>query len=139
MRVAVSIWKDRLSPVLDVACRLLVVSIHERREQYRFEADIMDQSITRICQMLKHLSVDTLICGAVSAEYLKALRDSGLTVIPGIAGTTREIVEAFIAGSLLQPQYFLPGRMNGQPAGGTTRQRKKRKARKDTDTSGIEP
>ena len=115
MRLAVSIWKDRLSPVLDVASRLLVVSIHEDREQYRFEADITDFNITRTCQLLKHLEVETLICGAISDIYLNALRDSGFCVIPEVAGTVNAVVSAFIDGSLPQSQFFLPGHLNGTP------------------------
>ncbi|MFH1983384.1 MAG: hypothetical protein ABIL58_16185 [Pseudomonadota bacterium] len=119
MRLAVSIWKDRLSPVLDVAARLLVVSIDEGRELYRFEADITDLSITRTCQLLKHLEIETLICGAISGVYLKALRDSGFCVIPEVAGTVSAVVTAFIEGKLQQSELFLPGHLNGTIKGKT--------------------
>jgi predicted Fe-Mo cluster-binding NifX family protein len=110
MRLALSIWKHRLSPVLDVASRLLVVSLKEGREQYRFEADIVDLSISRICRLLKDLQVDALICGAISQDYLVALRDSGIDVTPEMAGEVDAILNAFLNGALMQPKFFLPGR-----------------------------
>ena len=110
MRLALSIWKHRLSPVLDVAGRLLVVSLREGREQYRFEADIVDPSISRVCRLLKDLQVDALICGAVSEDYLAAIRGSGIAVTPDMAGEVEAILNAFLDGALMQQKFFLPGR-----------------------------
>jgi len=110
MRLAVPIWNDRLSPVFDVAGRLLVVSIQEGRETYRFEAEVLDLSITRTCQLLKLLDIDLLICGAISTAYLGAVQSTGITVIAGITGTIEAVIAAHIRGRLMQPQFFLPGR-----------------------------
>ena len=43
MRIAISIWEDKISPVLDTASKLLVIDDKTQKESSRFEADLFEE------------------------------------------------------------------------------------------------
>ena len=109
MRIAMPVWNERVSPLFDAAGRMRVLSVIDGLEQYRFEADIIDLNLPRICMFLKHMKIDVLICGAISDEYLHAIRESGIRVIAEISGDIDDIVSAYREDRLGGKEYHLPG------------------------------
>jgi len=43
MRIAVPIWEDKVSPVLDTASKLLIIESETQKEVSRFEAFLLEQ------------------------------------------------------------------------------------------------
>ena len=109
MRIAMPVWNERVSPLFDAAGRIRVLSVIDGFEQYRFEADVIDLNLPRICMFLKHMKIDVLICGAISEEYLHAIRESGIRVIADISGGIDDIVTAYGEDRLGGGEYHLPG------------------------------
>lgn len=109
MRIAVPIWKNGISPVLDTASRLLIVETKEQKEASRFETMIDEQNIHQICLRIKSLGVDTLICGAVSRPLFSMLTSSGMHIIPGISGHPNEVLSAYFKGILDHKRFLMPG------------------------------
>ena len=109
MRLAVPIWKDKISPVLDAATRLLVIDLDNRRESSRFEIYLDEQDLTRRCFRMKGLGVDILICGAVSRPFMRMLDATGIEIIPGITGPTEDVLKSYLHGNLKHSEYKLPG------------------------------
>ena len=109
MRIAVPIWEDRISPVLDTACRLLIIEKEEQQEAIRIETPLEEQDIHRRCLRIKGLGIDTLICGAVSLSFLRLLMASGIQIIYGVAGNHEDVLAAYFDGTLDNAGFLMPG------------------------------
>lgn len=109
MKIAIPIWEEKVSPVFDTALKLLVVNIDNNREESRFFYPIDEEDITRKCQRIRRLELDTLICGAVSQPFLQMLLSSGLDVIQEISGPAEDVLKAYLEGKIFQPRFLMPG------------------------------
>ncbi|MFH1630035.1 MAG: NifB/NifX family molybdenum-iron cluster-binding protein [Pseudomonadota bacterium] len=109
MKIAVSIWEGKVSPVFDTASRLLVLDMEEKRETSRFEMYLDDQTLIRKCSRIQVLGVDVLICGAISRHFEDMLTTSGIRVIPWVCGSVTEILGSYMEGSLLHSRFSMPG------------------------------
>jgi predicted Fe-Mo cluster-binding NifX family protein len=112
MRIAVPIWEDKVSPVLDTASKLLIIESETQKEVSRFEAFLLEQDIPRRCHFIQGLNINVLICGAVSRQLSGMLTASEIKVISGISGPAERILEAYLKGTLLNSGFFMPGRKN---------------------------
>jgi len=110
MRIAISIWEDKISPVFDTASKLMVIENDDQREVTRFEVYLLEQSISQRCSFIRGLDLDVLICGAVSRQLAERLKASGIEIISGISGPSEEILEAYLQGTLQHSGFFMPGR-----------------------------
>ena len=109
MRIAVPIWEDRISPVLDTASRLLIVEKEEQQGAIRSETPLEEQDIHRRCLRIKGLGIDTLICGAVSRCFLRMLMASGIQIIYGVSGNHEDVLAAYFDGTLDHAGFLMPG------------------------------
>jgi predicted Fe-Mo cluster-binding NifX family protein len=109
MTVALTVWDDRISPVFDVARRILLIEVEDgevtaRREENLAEAPPIDRA-----RKLVDLEVDTLVCGAVSWPVEAIISANGIETIPFVAGDVDEVIEAYLNGRLLDPELCMPG------------------------------
>ena len=109
MRVAIPVWIDRISPVLDVARELLVVNIEWKRVSDRKTLVIEGSRLSEIAVLLNKYDVDIVLCGALSDVLLNMLRRHGIKVQSWLTGTIEDILEAFISGRLKDPRFKMPG------------------------------
>ena len=113
MRVAIPIWGDRISPVLDAATRLLVVDTGGQ-ETVRSVVDLQGDDMVRRCARIEKLEVDRLICSAVSNPFYQRLLAANIRVIQGISGPVEEVLKAYLQGNLFQEAFFMPGCRRGR-------------------------
>ena len=109
MRIAVPIWENRISPVLDTASRLLIIEIEDQKEASRFETLLDEQDIYRRCLRIQGLGINTLICGAISCPFLRLLMASNIKIIYGISGNTEDVLEAYFEGTINHTRFLMPG------------------------------
>jgi predicted Fe-Mo cluster-binding NifX family protein len=109
MRIAVSIWEDKISPVLDTASKLLIVENKTQAESSRFEANLFEQDVPQRCSFIRGLDLDVLICGAVSRQLSGMLKASGIKIISGISGPAEDVLKAYLQEGLLHSGFFMPG------------------------------
>ena len=109
MKIAIPIWEDRVSPVLDAASRLLIVEIVNQKEESRFETYIDEQELPYRCIRIRGLGIRTLICGAVSTSFSKMLEASGINIISGISGHPEAVLNAYLHGNLDHSKFLMPG------------------------------
>ena len=69
MRLAIPTWNGRISPVFDVAKRLLLVDLDKGGEVGREETVLEATDVSSRASRIAELSVDTLICGAISGHW----------------------------------------------------------------------
>ena len=109
MKVAIPIWEDRVSPVLDTASRLLVIDVENRQETSRSETYLEGLDLFRRCFRIQNLGVDILICGAISRPYFRELAATGIRVISGISGNPEDVLKAYLKGTLSHSRFAMPG------------------------------
>ena len=126
MRVAISTWNGRVSPLFDVARTLLVLEtgaagIAERREQPLAEGPAPRT------QQIADAGVEVLLCGAISQPLADMLAARGVKVVAFISGEVEQVVRAYLAGVLDRGRFAMPGcrrRRGGAGEGGHRWRRK---------------
>jgi len=109
MKVAIPIWVNRISPVFDVAKRLLVVDIEGGAEVSREETGLEETQLMLRARRVAELGVDVLICGAVSRPLEEMLVSREVRVIPNICGPVEEVLRSFVSGCLTDEAFLMPG------------------------------
>ncbi len=118
MKVALTIWEDRISPVFDSANMLLIAEIEDIQIiQKRYEPFYPERPL-RLAKMLKSQNVNVLICGAVSQMPATKIETSGIKLIPFITGNADEVLTSYAKNSLI-PGYLMPGCKKGYQCLGT--------------------
>ncbi|MGD2174433.1 MAG: NifB/NifX family molybdenum-iron cluster-binding protein [Candidatus Brocadiaceae bacterium] len=102
-------WNGRISPVLDAARELVVVTVDKGREASRSVRGLEPGLIPQRARQLARLGVDVLICGGVSLPLLRMLEGIGIRVIPGISGDVNQVVHAYLSGRLTDGRFAMPG------------------------------
>lgn len=109
MRLAVTVWNKRIAPVFDCACTALVLEIRDGEIADEATVSLRPSGIDERAEFLRTAGVDELICGAVSREALRALRDRRILVHPFVAGEVSAVVAARLRGGLLDEAFSMPG------------------------------
>jgi predicted Fe-Mo cluster-binding NifX family protein len=109
VRVAIPIWAGRVSPVFDVAKRLLVAEIEDDQEltvSQRFIADVRPEYRGKY---LSEIGVDVLICGAISRTMETLITAAGVNLIAQVTGTIEQVLLALKSGQLAESEFVAPG------------------------------
>jgi predicted Fe-Mo cluster-binding NifX family protein len=109
MKIAIPVWENKVSPVLDTASRLMVVELKDESPVSRFEIYLDERELSRRCLRIQDLCVDTLICGAVTRHFSEMLKASGINLIQGISGQPEAVLNAYLDGTLALSKYLMPG------------------------------
>jgi len=109
MRIAIPIVDGRISPVFDVAERLLLVDFEDGSEVRRSEEVLEDHAIKTRAKRVAQLRVNVLVCGAISWPLQAMLLSAGVEVIPQTCGQVEDVLRAFVAGRLTGDAFVMPG------------------------------
>lgn len=109
MRIAIPQWQGRVSPVFDVAATLLVVEADGASEVKRQEFALTTTDPDKRAQQVVQLAADVLICGAISWPLELALHSAGVQVISQICGQVDEVIRSFLANTLANGAFWMPG------------------------------
>jgi len=108
-RIAIPVYRSRVSPVFDSCARLLLIDLDHNQEIDRKELLCEDLSGLERLKMLKKSGVCTVICGAISDGLYKMISNAEISVIIGIAGEVNQVINAFQDNRLGDPRFFMPG------------------------------
>ena len=117
MKIAIPVWDDYVSSAFDFAHLLLLVDIENGSEIGRSEVPLKVESLPARAAKLKDLEVDVLVCGAISRALANMVAVSGIQVLPYVTGRVDDVLRAYLAGQLVQPQFALPGYWPGARKG----------------------
>ena len=101
--------QGRVSPVFDVATKVLLVDIEGAREVKREEKPLIETAPAARAAEVATLGCDVLICCAISWPLKVALVSSGMEVIACRSGPVEDILDAFIKGRLTDQLFLMPG------------------------------
>ena len=120
MKIAVPVWENRVSPVLDTADRIRIFEASEGTIVSNREVFIGGKTLFEVAHDICD-NADVLICAALSRSLESCLLSAGLEIHPWFMGDAERLVEMFAEGSVPGPEYFMPGcrgnRYAGQPCG----------------------
>ena len=109
MRIAVTVWDERISPVFDASRHLLIGKIQDNRVTDRSLVVFDPDQPSSLTETLLALGVPVLIWGAISQVPATIITNGGITLIPFIAGRVDRVLEAYARGSSLVPGFVMPG------------------------------
>ena len=109
MRVALTVWNKRVSPVFDVSRKVIVLDIENAKELGRSEHTLDADTPVSKARRLSELGVDALICGALSQPFADSLSAQGIKTVPFIAGDIDEVLSAYLSGDLHDRDLSMPG------------------------------
>ncbi len=109
MKAAVPVWENRISPVLDVARRLLLLEIVGRKVIDKKEEPLPGTLV--YAQAIKIIEVmpDLLVCGAVSRLLMLILLKHNIHIVPFISGNIEDVIDAILSGKMPATLNFMPG------------------------------
>ena len=109
MKIAISTWLDRVSPVLDVAKHFLLVEAEHGEELGRRDMPVEETDLSTRAKRIAKLHPDVLICGAISRPFEAMLGSVGIRVIPNTCGPVEEVLRAFLSSELTEQAFLMPG------------------------------
>jgi len=117
MKLAIPVWNDCVSTVLDFSDCLLVVGFESRTINDRSMADFAGNTIVEKVTRLRELDIQVLLCGAVSRPLERMITASGINIIPFLRGRVDDVLNAYLSGRPLEPGFMLPGCRRGSGFG----------------------
>lgn len=108
MRVAMTVWGDRVSPVLDCPRSLLVVEMAGSKIVDRSVEFVEAGYLPGMMRIVRKHGVQVLICGAVSRELASIIETCDVESIPFLAGDAEIILETFARGQSISV-FAMPG------------------------------
>ena len=107
--LAIPVLRCRVAPVLNWCTRIQIFPEDPSQAGGGQELNLPHLEAPQRLQVLREKGVNTLICGALSAELLLYAKDLGLTVLSGVAGEVQEVVQSYRQNTLGHPKFWLPG------------------------------
>lgn len=107
--MAIPIWQDRISPVLDAATRLLVVTRRRGVTAQRREVILGPLDPEALAQSVAELHVNVVLCAALSEVLRRALCRQGVRVRSHLCGEAEAVLRAFCCHRLAREEFRMPG------------------------------
>ncbi len=117
MKLAMPVWDDSVSTVLDFSDCLLVVDFESGTINGRSMADFAGNTIVEKVARLRELDIQVLLCGAVSRPMERMITALGIGIVPFLRGRVDDVLNAYFSGRLLEPGFMLPGCRQGSGFG----------------------
>lgn len=109
MKIAITTWQNRISPVFDTSQRLQLFD----ESGHRINCDreyIGNESPFGKAARIKELGVDILICGAITRPVQFDLANSNIRVYPFVCGDVATVLDTFLQQHLIDDRFAMPGR-----------------------------
>ena len=109
MKTAFAYWDKRIAPVFDTARQIHIIeSVSGRIVREAPETLEGDLPIQKALSLYE-LGVGTLVCGAISKYLNEIVASYGIRVLPFVSGDLREVIQAWLKGTLISDAFAMPG------------------------------
>ena len=109
MKVALTVWEHRISPVFDTANMLLLAEIKDKKVISKRHEPFDPELFSRLVNRLTALDITVLICGAISKVPANIIEASRIKLIPFISGKADDVLECYAQGIQIIPAFLMPG------------------------------
>ena len=96
IKVAVPLFKDRISPHFGASPKMLLVMIDHGIIQSEATWDVGGESPMEIAHRLVSISIQYIICGGIQRTYKDWLITNGINVIENQRGAAMEVIEKLL-------------------------------------------
>jgi len=100
MKLALTVWEGRISPLFDSAHVLLIADIKNRRITRKHLERFDCGSAFSRAERLNDLGVNLLICNGISTAFANLIEAYRIKIIPFVAGPLDEVLDAYLNGRL---------------------------------------
>ena len=109
IRIAIPIFHNRVSPILDTCTRLLIIDSDGKVDIEKREIPFDVYSPSERFEIVKNMNPDAIICCGISDVFDKMIQSAGIRLISGIAGDVEEVAKAFLSNRIDDPCFRMPG------------------------------
>lgn len=109
MKIAITNYNKRVSPVFDVCGYATIFEVNNRKILAEENISLSEYSPVEKLTYLLSFGVHTLICGAISYPVFRSAKEINLQVIPFVSGEVSNILTAFLKQQDLHSVYSMPG------------------------------
>ena len=131
MKIAMTVWGNRVSPVFDSAQTILIAEIENRVLRSQSREFIPGKIPATLARLLVEKKIDTLICGAISKQPAHIIESAGIRLVSFVTGNAEKLIEAYASGAAIE-DFRMPGC-------GIGRRAKSRNGRTDQGRSSAGP
>lgn len=109
MKIAITTWGNRVSPVFDSARTLLIADVADQAvKEMSYEAFTPD-NLADLAALLNKNQVSTLICGAISTRPANTIVDKKIRLISFVSGNAMDILNTFARRNTIDQTFMMPG------------------------------
>ena len=98
--IAIPVFEERISPLLDVSERFVIFEVKDSEVIQKIEVSIKAETERFRIQKLKELGVAVVISGAVSRYLSHIIIEAGITHIPWINGRVNDVINSYLNNTL---------------------------------------
>ncbi len=109
MKLAITIWGNRVSPVFDAAGTLLVAHIENRMILRKDYTSFNPEASADFIRLLKQMQVSVLICGAISTKPADLIVENDIKLISFVTGNAMDFLENFARKQTISKAFMMPG------------------------------
>ncbi|MGQ9648124.1 MAG: NifB/NifX family molybdenum-iron cluster-binding protein [Thermodesulfobacteriota bacterium] len=121
MKVAIPIFRNRISPRFDVCPEIWIIELKDGEVINQEKWATANLNLEQRMDQLTSKGVGKLICGGIDSFCMDHLGKMGIDVIHDVAGEAGEVLNLFIRG-VLRPGFYCDGK-GGRGFGGWRRGR----------------
>ena len=109
MKLAITIWGNRVSPVFDAAGTLLIARVENReileKKYIPFEPD----SHEKLIRLLKKFDISLMVCGAISTQPANLIIENRIRLLSFVTGDARQVLDNLAKKEALEKNFMMPG------------------------------
>ena len=109
MKIAITIWGNRISPVFDAAHTLLTAQVENRMILNKTYEPFDPDSPQELIRILKRMEVTTLICGAISTKPADFIVENNIKLISFVTGNALDFLDSFATRQTIKKMNMMPG------------------------------
>jgi len=109
LKIAITIWGNRISPVFDAAGTLLVAQIENRmiiKKTYKSFNPAIPYDLIKI---LKKMQISVLICGAISTKPADLIVENDIKLVSFVTGNAIKLLDNFAHKQTIEKTFMMPG------------------------------
>lgn len=109
MKIAITTWGNRVSPVFDAAKTLLIADIENQSINSKKYESFQPDDVSALAALLTREKVTVLVCGAISETYAARLVENRIRMFPFVTGNAMNILDCLAAHNTIKPAFMMPG------------------------------
>lgn len=109
MKIAITVWGNRVSPVFDAASTLFIAEVRNRAILKKNYAAFNPAVPADLLSLLKKKGISILICGAISTKSAELLVENDIKLISFVTGNALKILDDFASKQTIEKTFMMPG------------------------------